>query len=93
MEIDYKIIYYKKALKDLENWKLSGNKIALKKLFEIISLLEKNPLQTSIGNPEKLKYTDAWSRRINKKDRITYLVNEKEKEIVILRMMGHYEDK
>jgi toxin YoeB len=45
------------------------------------------------GEPEQLKYTSGYSRKINKKDRITYDIYETEKEVVIFRMRGHYHDK
>jgi len=63
-----------------------------KKIDELLSELAVNPLSLSPGNTKKLKYTEAHSRRINKKDRVTYLVNENKKEVVILRLRGHYED-
>jgi Txe/YoeB family toxin of Txe-Axe toxin-antitoxin module len=40
------------------------------------------------GEPEALKYLTGYSRRINKKDRMTYDINEAAKEVVIFRMRG-----
>jgi len=40
-----------------------------------------------------LKYAAGYSRRINKKDRITYAINDEAKEVIIYRMRGHYDDK
>lgn len=92
MEVTFELVYFKEALKDLEFWKTSGNKGALKKIKEILSALENNPYSSTPGEPEKLKYTEGFSRKVNKKDRVTYLVNEEKKEIIILRMRGHYDD-
>ena len=67
MEVSYQLVYYNEALKDIEFWKLSGDKAARKKIDDILTALEIDPLSPTPGNPEKLKYTEAFSRRINKK--------------------------
>jgi toxin YoeB len=71
MEIVYQIIYFKEARNDIDYWKKSGDKQAIKKIDKILDTFESGPYSKSPGEPEKLKYTDAYSRRINKKDRIT----------------------
>ncbi len=43
MEIVYKLIFYKDALKDIDYWKKSGDKQAIKKINKIIEVLEQNP--------------------------------------------------
>jgi toxin YoeB len=86
MEVAYEIVYYKKALKDLEYWKSSGNIKAQDKITEIIIALEANPYSDAPGDPEKLKYTTGYSRRINSKDRVTYDIYEDKKEVVIFSM-------
>lgn len=93
MEIKYKLIYFRDALKDIEYWKRSGNKAALKKIDTLLDSLEQNP-RKGPGSVEELKYQPGvWSRRINQKDRITYTISEEKKLVIILRMRGHYEDK
>lgn len=93
MEIKYVLIFFKEALKDIEYWKKSGNKQAIKKIDETLEILEKDPYSPIPGEPENLKFTKGYSRRINKKDRITYDINEVKKEVIIFRMRGHYDDK
>ncbi len=93
MEISYQLVYYKEAFNDLIHWKKSGDKQAIKKINEILDALETNPYSPTPGNPEELKYTKGFSRRINKKDRITYGINDDKKEVVIFRMRGHYNEK
>jgi toxin YoeB len=48
-----------------------------------------------IGKPEKLKYelSGKWSRRINEKHRIVYVVNESENDIYVLALRYHYTKK
>ena len=75
MEVNYRIIFFKDALKDINHWKKSGNKQAISKIDKILETLEQNPHSPTPGEPEMLKYTTGYSRRINKKDRITYDIN------------------
>ena len=44
------------------------------------------------GKPEPLKYelAECWSRRINRKDRLVYRVNEETGVVEVLSMMEHY---
>ena len=44
-----------------------------------------------LGKPEKLKYQDAYSRRIDDANRLVYEVNGD--ETVVLSCKGHYGDK
>ena len=60
---------------------------------KILKALERDPYSPTPGETEALKYTTGYSRRINKKDRITYDINENTKEVIIFRMRGHYNDK
>jgi toxin YoeB len=86
MDVEYK----KKALKDIEFWKKSGNKSIQKKISQLIDDSCKHPL-TGDGKPEPLKYelTGLWSRRINAEHRIIYEVSGN--QINIISLKGHYE--
>jgi toxin YoeB len=82
---------------ELEFLKLekSGKKADIKKVEKFIIELANSP-RTGLGKPEKLKHyngREIWSRRINQKDRFIYLVIEEKKEIVIVSILGHYQDK
>jgi len=93
VEVIYQLIFFKDALKDIDYWKKSGNKQAINKIDKILEAIEQNPHSPTPGEPEMLRYITGYSRRINKKDRITYDINEATKEVVIFRMRGHYDDK
>lgn len=93
MEVAYKLIFYKDALKDVDHWKRSGDRQAMNKIDKILKALEQDPFAPTPGEPEMLKYVAGYSRRINKKDRITYDINDVTKEVIIFRMRGHYTDK
>lgn len=87
--MNYKIVYAKRAVKDIPN--LKGARLA-DKAQGLIEILKTNPYQ----NPppyEKLvgDLQGAYSRRINVTHRLVYQVYEKEKTVKILSMWSHYE--
>jgi toxin YoeB len=49
-----------------------------------------------IGRPERLRYQadeeDVWSRRINEKDRLVYVIFEETTTVLIQSALGHYGD-
>lgn len=89
-EIDYTF----EALEDIEKLKKTGNKVILKKLFSLIQELKQHP-ETGTGKPERLKYyqQNTWSRRIDKKHRLVYLIDGTKIVVTILGAYGHYGDK
>ncbi len=72
----------------------SGNKSEIKRVSRIIEEFSETPY-TGIGNPEKLKFDLAgfWSRRINKKDRLVYSVEESIVTVTLVSALGHYFDR
>ncbi|WP_281643795.1 Txe/YoeB family addiction module toxin [Bacteroides zoogleoformans] len=66
---------------------------AYKKLKQLLSELEEHPY-TGTGHPHQLRYVnDIWSRKIDKKNRLRYMVNDTTIVVLVLSAMGHYEDK
>ena len=88
--------YSKSALKDLANWKKSGQSKVLQKIKDIQSEIEKNP--TAIKgkySPEQLKYDySGWySREITRKDRFVYRPHPSENDVIeVIQCKGHYGD-
>ena len=82
-----------KAERDLLIIKKSGNKAAINKIQQIFKELSNTPYEGT-GNTEALKYelSGYWSRRINKKDRLIYQVNENEVLVLVISALGHYDD-
>ncbi|MBB5335177.1 Txe/YoeB family addiction module toxin [Pectinatus brassicae] len=85
----YKILYHKKAIKDIQKLKSANLD---KKAKNIIEVIKENPFE----NPppyEKLvgDLTGFYSRRINVQHRLVYDVVEVEKTVKIYRMWTHYE--
>ncbi|MGC9354991.1 MAG: Txe/YoeB family addiction module toxin [Mariniphaga sp.] len=64
------------------------------KKLKIFKELSESPFE-GVGSPEQLKFNFAncWSRRINKKDRIIYQVDEDMVIVFVISARGHYSDK
>lgn len=90
----YTIIVEKAAAKELESYKKSGDKSSIKKIDNIFEDLAEHPY-TGVGSPEALKknLTGFWSRKINKKDRLIYRVNDEIVSVYVTSAKGHYNDK
>lgn len=81
------------AKEDLKKIYKSGNKVTIKKVEKIFKELSLNPRQGS-GNPEQLKFTNnIWSRRLDKKNRLRYIINDDIVTVFVLAALGHYNDK
>jgi toxin YoeB len=90
----YVIIFENRADKDIKAIIKSGNKGSIDKLLQILEELEETPKE-GVGNPEELKgnLLGFWSRRINKKDRLIYKIEEEEITVIVVSALGHYGDK
>lgn len=82
------------ARKDLDWWKKNGSDAEKRKIKQLPTELEEHP-RTGTGKPEQLTgcYSGIWSRRINKKDRLIYKIEDKIVVVYVLSMRGHYSDK
>ncbi|MGD9930144.1 MAG: Txe/YoeB family addiction module toxin [Mangrovibacterium sp.] len=86
------VIYRDEALKDITYWKKSGQKTIQSKITRLIDDIQLHPY-SGLGKPEALKHklTGLWSREIDKKNRLIYLIADEKLHILSLR--GHYSDK
>ncbi len=71
-------------------WQILDKK-TLKKINALIKDIERNGLSEGIGKPEPLKYRKAWSRRIDRENRLLYNI-DKDNNLLIISCKGHYED-
>ncbi|HNW51255.1 MAG TPA: Txe/YoeB family addiction module toxin [Prolixibacteraceae bacterium] len=85
------IAYTDDALTDIKFWKNSGDIRVQKKIQALIKELETHPT-LGTGQPEQLKgnLSNFWSRRINKKDRLIYDIDNTSNIITIYSIKGHY---
>lgn len=84
----------KHAMADIAKHKKSGDKVAERKIKDILEELKVHP-ETGIGQPERLRHNlqGFWSRRINKKDRLIYSINQQTVVVQVVSALGHYHDK
>jgi len=92
--MSYTLDFSKTALADIEKHKKSGDKPTLKKIEKLLNELMEHPI-TGTGQPEMLKHDLAglYSRRINKKHRLVYSINEQIITVYVLSAWSHYGDK
>lgn len=90
----FAIILDLNAEKELKKHFKAGDKATLKRINQIFDELKVHP-KTGSGQPEPLKYSlsNYWSRKINRKDRLIYKVDENIVTVFIISAMGHYNDK
>ena len=77
------------AWTDYVYWQAQDKKI-LKRINLLINDILRNPYD-GIGKPEALKdnLSGLWSRRIDEKNRIVYIVEEN--TVIIISCIGHYD--
>lgn len=86
-----RLIFSENGWKDYLYWQTQDKK-TLDKINRLLKEVQRTPFKGE-GKPEPLRksVSDAWSRRINKKDRLVYEVRED--GILIKQCRGHYNDK
>lgn len=91
--MNYELKIADKARKHIQEFKKSDTQ-SYKKVQELFRELMVNPTEGT-GNPKTLKgnYSKYWSRRINKKDRLIYKIENEEISVYIISAKGHYDDK
>lgn len=89
----YSLVLSEQAKKDVAKLKKNfpSSYIKLGKLLLEISQLPR----TGTGQVEQLKYLEeeTYSRRISKKHRIVYRINDDKIEVFVVTTYGHYKDK
>ena len=90
----YFVVVEKDAQKQLQAHYKTGDKGSIKKINQIFEELSEHP-ETGIGKPERLKFelSGLWSRQINKKDRLIYLIEDNIITVTVVSAIGHYRDK
>lgn len=85
-----KLIFTEIAWDEYQYWQEQDKK-TLKKINKLLKEICRTPYEGE-GKPELLKYkgNDIWSRRINQYDRLVYIVNEG--NIEIIQCKGHYNE-
>ena len=92
--MSYSLDYTHDALEDYNKLVEKGDKKYLTKLNRLIDEVVDHP-RTGTGHPERLKgrEEEVWSRRIDKKNRLVYIIYEETVLILVVSVSGHYSDK
>ena len=87
----YTLLFSKNALEDIRSHRKSGDKAVLMKIDKLLNELLVHP-STGTGQPEKLKHelSGKFSRRINRKHRLVYEIDENAKTVYVLSARAHY---
>ena len=86
-----KVLFLNDSLDDFMYLAHNNRKI-LDKIDSLLNDIERNVAANGIGKPEKLKYQDNYSRRIDDEHRLIYNVTE-DNIIAVKSCRGHYDDK
>ena len=83
------IVLSDKAGEHIAYWREKNNEVVQKRIIALKNAIIASPY-TGIGKPEPLKYELAgkWSRRIDKKNRFVYSVEND--TLFIYSLKGHY---
>ena len=84
-----KRLFEDEGWENLFYWIHENRKIA-DKIYKLLEDIERNGPAKGIGKPEKLKYRDGWSRRIDAENRLVYDVDEND-IVRVISCKGHYE--
>jgi len=88
----YRIDFSRDAIAHLEALRKSMYP-TYKKFAKLIEELKEHPY-TGTGRPEQLRgYDNLWSRRLDKKNRLIYSVEESIVTVHVISALGHYDDK
>lgn len=82
--------WYTEALKDYKKYKISNPRLA-NKINTLLKDIEINGVANGLGKPERLKYIDAYNRRIDQANRLVYKLTSNN-DLFIISCKGHYED-
>ncbi|MBW6480734.1 MAG: Txe/YoeB family addiction module toxin [Bacteroidales bacterium] len=82
------------AKTDIAFLKKNGGKAITQKIEKLLQELIEHP-KTGTGQVEQLrgKMHGKWSRRIDKKNRLVYTINDEIVTVEVLSAKGHYGDK
>lgn len=82
------------AKKDIAYLKKNGGKAVTNKIEKLLIELIEHP-KTGTGQVEQLKGNrqGQWSRRIDKKNRLVYSIDDEIVTVEVISAKGHYDDK
>jgi toxin YoeB len=91
--MNYEIVFSKLVLEQIAEFKKSEIP-AYKKVMKLLGELMEHPY-SGTGKPELMKhdFSGQWSRRISRKHRLVYSIDDETVTIYVITIKGHYDDK
>jgi toxin YoeB len=83
-----KVVFHERAWADYVAWQ-SEDKKTLRAINSLIKDIQRNGVLKGIGKPERLRHVDAYSRRIDERNRLTYR-EASDGTVEIISCKGHY---
>lgn len=93
---DIEFEYSPSALRDLKAYKKLHDAASLDRIREIQREIVRTwPEPEGLFSPERLRngLTGHFSRRVNRKDRYVYSIDEENRKVYVVQCMGHYGDR
>jgi len=82
------VIFAPQALEDYRYWQ-QNDRATLRRINLLIDDIMRGDPAIGVGKPERLRYIDAWSRRITEEHRLVYRMVAG--DLMILQARYHYE--
>ena len=82
--------FTERAFEEYLYWQIQDKKV-FNKINKLIKSIERDGAMKGEGKPERLKYNDAYSRRIDDTNRLVYMIANDD-SITVKSCKGHYED-
>lgn len=88
----YQIEFSEEARKEL--YKMMKSDVQAYKKFESLIPEPQEHPHTETGHPHQLRHVNGvWSRKLDKKNRLRYMVNDETVVVFVVSALGHYDDK
>ena len=84
-----KLTFAERAWEEYLFWQTNDKK-TLKRINSLLKDIVRNG-NDGIGKPEKFRYRNGWSRRIDDVNRIVYQIKD-DGSVEVLQCKGHYDD-
>ncbi len=84
------LTFTSEGFSDYVYWQFEDRK-TLKRINILLEDIKRNGVLNGFGKPEKLKYAETYSRRIDEQNRLVYKINSLG-DIEIISCRGHYDD-
>ncbi|WP_025883095.1 Txe/YoeB family addiction module toxin [Porphyromonas uenonis] len=91
----FQILFSQRAESDYNFITKNWSQASVRKVINLLAEIEQNP-RVGTGKPEQLKHykdKEIWSRRIDKKNRVIYSIDNDEVLVILISMIGHYAGK